>query len=892
MSQRTSRLIVTAAATVTSLVAAEASANTRWTDEFSPANGGWNRALHVRGTGDFDGDGRQDLIGFGDAAVFVARSTGRGFAPAKQWLTGMTVYNGGWSALHHPRVAGDVDGDGKDDLVGFADWGVLVARSSGSGFEAALPKLAAFGYGNGWRGDRHVRRIADVNGDGRADIVGFGETAVFVSFSTGTGFTAPVVVSNQFVIGNGGWNPERHPRFIADVDGDGDGDIVGFAEGGVLVGLWTGSNFAPLTAWAADFSPVQGWVSQSDFPRSLADVDGDGRADVVGHGYWGTIVARSTGSGFAVGNIGATDLNLQSGWGPEYPRVAADVSGDGKADILGWASDGVRVMVGDGDGFVDEFEDFGGADYVSRLVSTGSGLCLFATGDGYVRQEACEDRAVSWVLDAQDDDGSFMLRTGDRCVYAVDSGSEMEAVWASAQGCGLAGNRWRLERTSEGRLRVRNQDNDLCLGVGQPAPIAGNTVIAQPCVGSAYQMWSPDTLRAQQMQAKLRLRHSERCLWAPANQTHTVQWTCQDAPEQDLVLTDQGDGGYTIQSGGNEMCLGIEGASQAPGAWIRQQPCDGGRHQRWTFGPHAEGGYALISMHTGQCADIAGGEMGDGGVLLQWGCHGGLNQRFDLIDLRSTAAMTTSLQNVGSPEGTALVIANETGGYLTHDPQAILRAVKMSGQQVDDDLIHRVLSPLQQQKLAELGGAWDNGAADLNVEFKMFTLYTDAELSQHGVTLGGNAKFVPAVGISGKVRLDARYISGDVSFKFGKDGLAIKGANVNTPIASGGFSVNFFQAPTDFDFELYDGSRVGFAVALGGLNLHFSIDVENSAQLVAYVEYGADYLADGATEAFNSVTSWSEGALETVEDTLGDVLDALEDVGEDVEDFFCGIFGC
>ena len=297
-------------------------------------------------------------------------------------------------------------------------------------------------------------------------------------------------------------------------------------------------------------------------------------------------------------------------------------------------------------------------------------------------------------------------------------------------------------------------------------------------------------------------------------------------------------------------------------------------------------------MHTGQCADIAGGATEDGGVLIQWGCHGGLNQRFDLIDLRSTAAMTTSLQNVGSPEGTALVIANETGGYLTHDPQAILRAVKMSGQQVDDDLIHRVLSPLQRQKLAELGGAWDNGAADLNVEFKMFTLYTDAELSQHGVTLGGNAKFVPAVGISGKVRLDARYISGDVSFKFGKDGLAIKGANVDTPIASGGFSVNFFQAPTNFDFELFDGSRVGFAVELGGLNLHFSIDVENSAQLIAYVEYGVDYLADGATEAFNSVTSWSEGALETVEDALGDAVDALKDLGEDIGDGFCDIFGC
>jgi hypothetical protein len=417
-------------------------------------------------------------------------------------------------------------------------------------------------------------------------------------------------------------------------------------------------------------------------------------------------------------------------------------------------------------------------------------------------------------------------------------------------------------------------------------------VIAQPCVGSAYQLWSADTLRAQKMTAKLKLRHSGRCLWAPANQTGTLQWGCQDAPEQDLVLTDQGDGGYTIQSGGNHLCLGIEGASHDSGAWIRQQTCDGGRHQRWSIGAREDGGYSLVSMHTGQCADIAGGEPSDGGVLIQWGCHDGLNQRFDVVDLRSTAAMTTSLQNVGSPEGTALVIADGHGGYLTHDPRAILRALKQSGQDVDQNLIERVLSPLQRQKLAELGGAWDDGAVDLNVEFRMFTLYTDAELSQHGVTLGGNATFVPAVGISGQVRFDARYVGGDVSFNFGKDGLAIKGANINTPIASGGFSANFFQIPDSFDFELWGGSKLGFRFELGGLNLHFSLDIDNSAKLVGFVEYGAEYLADGTVEAFNSVTSWSEGALDAVEDALGDAIDAIGDIGEDIGEGFCDFFGC
>ena len=40
------------------------------------------------------------------------------------------------------------------------------------------------------------------------------------------------------------------------------------------------------------------------------------------------------------------------------------------------------------------------------------------------------------------------------------------------------------------------------------------------------------------------------------------------------------------------------------------------------------------------------------------------------------------------------------------------------------------------------------------------------------------------------------------------------------------------------------------------------------------------------------MTSWSEGALETVEDALGDAVDALKDLGEDIGDGFCDFFGC
>jgi hypothetical protein len=116
--------------------------------------------------------------------------------------------------------------------------GVWVSLNSGNGtFQAPQLVVGNFGYiAGGWRVDRHPRFLADVTADGRAALVGFGDPGVWVSRNSGNATFQPL----QLVIGNfgydaGGWRVERHPRFLADLTGDGRADIVGFGNAGVWV---------------------------------------------------------------------------------------------------------------------------------------------------------------------------------------------------------------------------------------------------------------------------------------------------------------------------------------------------------------------------------------------------------------------------------------------------------------------------------------------------------------------------------------------------------------------------------------------------------------------------------------------------------------------------------
>jgi FG-GAP-like repeat len=205
----------------------------------------------------------------------------------------------------------------------------------------------------GWSGDdTYPRKVADINGDGRADIIGFGQAGVYVSLATGDGhFAAPTFELPEFGTSAGGWSSDdTYPRRVADVNGDGMADIVGFGNAGVYVSLATGDgNFAAPTFALSTFGTVGGWTSENLYPREVADVNADGRADIVGFGATGVYVALGNADGTF--HLPTTDLNafgtsaFAGGWTSEdqYPRLLADVTGDHAADIVGFGYNGVYV---------------------------------------------------------------------------------------------------------------------------------------------------------------------------------------------------------------------------------------------------------------------------------------------------------------------------------------------------------------------------------------------------------------------------------------------------------------------------------------------------------------------------------------------------------------------
>jgi hypothetical protein len=152
--------------------------------------------------GDFNGDGKDDIVTFikgtksGSAAndVYVSLSNGTAFLPGQSW-------HGSFSWGSEIPMTGDFDGDGKDDIITFkrsvAD--VIVALSTGTKFGGISHWHRNFCY------PAEEPGIGDFDGDGKDDMVCFnlkGGGKVWVSLSSGSKFQTARCWTSGFCTGN------------------------------------------------------------------------------------------------------------------------------------------------------------------------------------------------------------------------------------------------------------------------------------------------------------------------------------------------------------------------------------------------------------------------------------------------------------------------------------------------------------------------------------------------------------------------------------------------------------------------------------------------------------------------------------------------------------------
>ncbi|WP_051311845.1 FG-GAP-like repeat-containing protein, partial [Zooshikella ganghwensis] len=304
---------------------------------------GWSTAKHPRHLADVNGDGKADIVGFADAGVYVSLSTGSGMAPATRWLADLG-YGSGWHTDLHPRIVQDINGDGRADILAFGSGGAFVSYSTGTGFTPVTTAVAAFGTRQGWSTAKHLRELADVNGDGLADIVGFAGDGVYVAFNSHEGFLPAQRLLADLGYSSG-WHTDLHPRFMRDVNGDGRADIVAFGSGGVFVSYSTGTGFTPITAVLDEFGTRQGWQVHKN-PRFLGDVNNDGLDDIIGLANNGVYVSFNTGSGFSPARKILDNFAYSQGWtADKNPRAVYDFDGNGTTDFFGFAGDGLYTSL-------------------------------------------------------------------------------------------------------------------------------------------------------------------------------------------------------------------------------------------------------------------------------------------------------------------------------------------------------------------------------------------------------------------------------------------------------------------------------------------------------------------------------------------------------------------
>jgi IgA Peptidase M64/FG-GAP-like repeat len=323
-------------------------------------------------SGDFNGDGKHDLLIHSDNSITIYRSNG-----SQLDLIFSTVERvpGSWQFKPNDQFyLGDFNGDGKDEVVVYnsVDWiieylGLLVDDGNNglkliARYDDVMP---------GWQFQKTDKfYVADFNGDGKKDLFVFNGSNWSIPYvgmlrSNGSSFS----VVQRYDANMPGWEMRSQDRhYVGDFNGDGKEDLWVF--NGVnwsipyLGMLWSnGSNLSMTKRYDQN---MPSWQMRSQDRHYVGDFNGDRKKDlfVFNGSQWSIAylgMLRSSGS----------DLSMTKRYDGNTPgwqmrkndrHYISDVNGDGKADLFvynyqDWAYEYLGTMVSNGNALSSSWKE-------------------------------------------------------------------------------------------------------------------------------------------------------------------------------------------------------------------------------------------------------------------------------------------------------------------------------------------------------------------------------------------------------------------------------------------------------------------------------------------------------------------------------------------------------
>ncbi|MFE9445769.1 FG-GAP repeat domain-containing protein [Streptomyces sp. NPDC006602] len=319
--------------------------------------------------GDFDGDGTSDLV-YRNVAGQLYINTGS----AETMVVDTDV-----AKVKDVLTPGDLDSDGVQDVLTLSSSGVL-------SFHSGIYARVSGGLGSrrtvatGWQAYNKIAAPGDMNADGRADLLARTPTGTLYYYpGKGTGdFGSRVKIGT-------GWQQYDELIGAGDLNGDGVGDLLARTPAGALY-RYLGKKGGTFSAKVKDSKTE--WASYNQIVGG-GDWDGNGKTDLLardfsgnlwfyagnGNGTFGTRSARSKGWGKATQFAGAGN-NPHFGKFGIMGRTSAgnvysyEVTGTGTLTgklLVGgaWPSSSTRLA------YASALRENGLADLVVQSVSSG-----------------------------------------------------------------------------------------------------------------------------------------------------------------------------------------------------------------------------------------------------------------------------------------------------------------------------------------------------------------------------------------------------------------------------------------------------------------------------------------------------------------------------------------